>query len=600
MKKILALLLTACVLLCAFTVAASADFNASVFTSSADYSVTALDGGAMQIALNKSAISGYADASVTLNDNDIGNLTADPDILYGTDGLYVFRLVLAYTNTTVPSAQKVVITTADHRYAFTPAVSYTQAEDGKPTETMVLSLTSAATLKLVSELATAQTPAEFSIQGAAKTVSGTIAFRATEAVETMYNNYVLAGGLQQDLSAYTNQTPCDVNSIVATPGYVYDYSQYGAATTIVNSGAVAITKDPTSETVTVGGNAIFISTAVNFNYMNWRLVSPTDGSVIYMNAAPYSFNGLTVTGDGTQQLTLCNIPATLNGWMVEAVFTGSTGSVTSARATITVNEATGSYLFATPSSGYFQTVYTGVVLTSAAGERIAYTMYRDGKTLSSGTISSGETVWIEGVANENHTVTLYAYVTTNPTNAISCSYTVDCIDYTNYNGVYYNNNYTNYSGSSGTIYYYDPYTGSYTTSTSGTSYYYPSYTYLYGDVDTSGMSGLTQQEMQQLINEWIADSYIPDDTEIYNYSYYYPSYSYSYPEERGDFIWESYFDEYGVAADSSYSPTYSYSYVDSDGDTVFSGVDYSCFAGLSASEIDDLIDEWVFSESIPD
>lgn len=564
MKKMLSALLVAAVLCSGFALSAAADFNAAVFTASSDYKISSLENGTMEIALNKAGIPNYADASIVLNDNDLGLPTADTSIFFGADGTYVFRLVLTYTNTTVPSAQKVIFMTKDHRYSFTPAVTYAQAENGKLVETMVMNLASAEALKLVQEISASATPVEFSIQGAAKMISGTISFKANEAVDTMVNNYILAGGLQQNLSAYEKATPCDILELVNFPGTTYNYNQFAAAP-IVNNGNVMITKDPTSEIVAEGGNAIFIATATNFNFMNWRLVSPLDGSVIYMNAAPYSFTGLSVVGDGTQQLTLCNIPASLNGWMVEAVFTGNNGSATTQRATITVNKSATSYLFANPSSGYFQNIYTNVVLTSTLGDRIAYTLYRDGVVIGTGTINSGETVWVEGVANEKHTVSISAYSTQNPSNAISCSYTVDCIDYNNFNGVYYNNNYTNYSGSNGTIYYYNPNTGAYTTNGS-TVPVEGSKIYL-GTVDTSNLAGLTEKETQDLFREWVASTTIPADTEIYNNGAY----------------------GYGSS-----------SYIGNNGQTVLDGIDFSNLAGLSQNEINQLINEWLAAESIPD
>lgn len=102
---------------------------------------------------------------------------------------------------------------------------------------------------------------------------------------------------------------------------------------------VSITKHPTGETVEPGDSAVFIARADYDSQIIWRAVKP-DGTVYDVTEAPdYTSSGLSVSGQGTETLTLYNIPLSMDGWYVECKFIGLNGSaVTSNRAGITVNE----------------------------------------------------------------------------------------------------------------------------------------------------------------------------------------------------------------------------------------------------------------------
>ena len=113
---------------------------------------------------------------------------------------------------------------------------------------------------------------------------------------------------------------------------------------IVNNGELTITKNPTGETVPVGGTAKFVAYASNFANMDWILVSPTknaDGNYEAYTAkeAPKYFDGLLVDGAYSSMLVLGNIPAELNGWRAQARFWASGSSTakytTGAQITVT-------------------------------------------------------------------------------------------------------------------------------------------------------------------------------------------------------------------------------------------------------------------------
>ena len=103
------------------------------------------------------------------------------------------------------------------------------------------------------------------------------------------------------------------------------------------AGLPKITKNPTGETVSEGGTAMFVARADEAEGVTWYLCDNAGGAPVEINQAASAISGLQVYEQGTGTLTLSGIPASLNGWQVECRFTGSTGAVaTSTRATITI------------------------------------------------------------------------------------------------------------------------------------------------------------------------------------------------------------------------------------------------------------------------
>ena len=105
---------------------------------------------------------------------------------------------------------------------------------------------------------------------------------------------------------------------------------------LVNGGNVFITKSPTSETVDEGGSASFVAYGGNFTNIVWILVSPDAATSYDAAEAPYHFSGVNVSGQGSSMVTFSNIPAGMDGWRVQAYFTGTGGPVYTNGAYITV------------------------------------------------------------------------------------------------------------------------------------------------------------------------------------------------------------------------------------------------------------------------
>lgn len=99
---------------------------------------------------------------------------------------------------------------------------------------------------------------------------------------------------------------------------------------------VKITKSPTSETVYEGGSALFIAKAENYDKIVWITVSPDKRTSYEIGDAPGHFSGLVIEGQGTGNLRLNNIPYSMNGWRIQAYFTGNGGPSYTAGAYLTV------------------------------------------------------------------------------------------------------------------------------------------------------------------------------------------------------------------------------------------------------------------------
>jgi hypothetical protein len=85
--------------------------------------------------------------------------------------------------------------------------------------------------------------------------------------------------------------------------------------------AVVITKNPTSETVSVGGKTWFIAHADNAVSLTWQLLDP-DGSRYSMEQAMQQHPGLVLQALEGDTLAVSNVPISLNGWGILAMFDG--------------------------------------------------------------------------------------------------------------------------------------------------------------------------------------------------------------------------------------------------------------------------------------
>ena len=107
------------------------------------------------------------------------------------------------------------------------------------------------------------------------------------------------------------------------------------AAPIQNNQKPVITKNPTGETVEVGGTAQFVARADGATSFVWRIVSADTTNTVTASEAPYYF-GVSVSGQDTERLTLSNIPKSMDGWAIECKFTNAAGSSYTTGAILTV------------------------------------------------------------------------------------------------------------------------------------------------------------------------------------------------------------------------------------------------------------------------
>ena len=90
--------------------------------------------------------------------------------------------------------------------------------------------------------------------------------------------------------------------------------------TPIEKATPVVTKNPTDETVEVGGEAVFVAKANYAIDYRWQLISP-EGIRYDCADAPHDFDGLVVYGANTEQIVLENIPIELNGYRIRCIFT---------------------------------------------------------------------------------------------------------------------------------------------------------------------------------------------------------------------------------------------------------------------------------------
>ena len=106
--------------------------------------------------------------------------------------------------------------------------------------------------------------------------------------------------------------------------------------------APVITKNPTSESLAIGGTTWFIAHAQNANRLIWQAVSPA--GLVYTAAEVLSLHpGLVLENQANDTLAVRNVPASLNGWGFQARFEGTGGVAVSSAAYIYVGDYVGAY-----------------------------------------------------------------------------------------------------------------------------------------------------------------------------------------------------------------------------------------------------------------
>ena len=106
--------------------------------------------------------------------------------------------------------------------------------------------------------------------------------------------------------------------------------------------APVITKNPTSESLSIGGTTWFIAHAQNANRLVWQGVSPS--GLVYTTSEMLTLHpGLRLETQANDTLAVKNVPASLNGWGFQARFEGTGGVAVSTAAYIYVGDFVAAY-----------------------------------------------------------------------------------------------------------------------------------------------------------------------------------------------------------------------------------------------------------------
>lgn len=90
---------------------------------------------------------------------------------------------------------------------------------------------------------------------------------------------------------------------------------------IVNTNSNPITKSPYDDFVAIGGTVKFVATASNYSSLKWIIKSPDSTLITNATNAPSAYSGLSVSGQGTTTLVLSNVPSSMDGCLIQCVFT---------------------------------------------------------------------------------------------------------------------------------------------------------------------------------------------------------------------------------------------------------------------------------------
>ena len=107
-------------------------------------------------------------------------------------------------------------------------------------------------------------------------------------------------------------------------------------------GPVTITKNPTSESLAAGGKTWFIAHASNASSLTWLLTSP-QGQTYTLSQAMQANPGLMLQELPDDTLGVSNVPASVDGWSVQARFDGPGGTAVTAPAMIYVDDTVTAY-----------------------------------------------------------------------------------------------------------------------------------------------------------------------------------------------------------------------------------------------------------------
>ena len=129
----------------------------------------------------------------------------------------------------------------------------------------------------------------------------------------------------------------DVNapSIFDTPAPNYQNAPQAA-------GPVTVTKNPTGETIAVGGHCWFIAHADNADTLVWQLIAP-NGDVYSLGDLMSMYRTLELEALEGDTLAVRGAPVELDGWSVQARFDGPGGTALTTPAVLHVQDYTSAY-----------------------------------------------------------------------------------------------------------------------------------------------------------------------------------------------------------------------------------------------------------------
>ena len=137
-------------------------------------------------------------------------------------------------------------------------------------------------------------------------------------------------------------SPSPIATLVPTPVPTPAPTPTPYTPTPVPGPAVIITKNPTSESLSVGGKTWFIAHAQNAYSLTWELVDP-NGNAHSVSDAMAQNPGLSLEVLEGDTIAVSNVPLSLNGWGVQARFDGQGNSATTSPAYIYVGDYVTAY-----------------------------------------------------------------------------------------------------------------------------------------------------------------------------------------------------------------------------------------------------------------
>lgn len=108
------------------------------------------------------------------------------------------------------------------------------------------------------------------------------------------------------------------------------------------SGNIRITKNPTSESLSIGGKTWFIAHAENASGITWQFIDP-NGRVLSVEETMSENAGLSLQVLDGDTIAVDKVPQSLNGWGVQAVFSDGNNAAATSPAYIYVGDFVGAY-----------------------------------------------------------------------------------------------------------------------------------------------------------------------------------------------------------------------------------------------------------------